>query len=177
MYAVYGEGRLTSVVIINALQANASDTNKGSLNVSLSLEGYEGQTLFLSYLTAPGADSLNETVWNGLSYSDDSGKSTYDKTAIRNVTIGDDGTAVVSVRDSQALIGYIGSILGENEVLLTSTIPEDPPLDSDNDTSTDSPSTATDNSEKSAAEFSARFTHTTTVLLAMLWSLVAWQIC
>lgn len=178
MYAGYGEGRLTSVIIINALQANASNTNKGSLNVSLSLEGYEGQTLFLSYLTAPGADSLNATVWNGLSYSEDTGKSTYDETAIGNVTIGDDGTAVVSVRDSQALIAYIGSRLGSNEVLLNSTIPDDSVENKTNGSTTDSStsSTSTDG-KKSVGSLSVDFSRTTAGLLGLLWSWVAWQIC
>lgn len=170
MYAGYGEGRLTSIVIINALQANATQTHKNSLNVSLSLTGYEGQTLFLSYLTAPGADSTNGTVWNGMQYSDDDGTPTLltstSSAAVRTVTIGDDGTAFVSVRDSQAVIGYIGARLGTNQVLLNSTIPDDSDDSSggDNNNGTSTGTSSTD-SGKSAAVISVEPPRLLTILL------------
>ncbi|KAJ4414399.1 hypothetical protein N0V82_007961 [Gnomoniopsis sp. IMI 355080] len=176
MYAGYGEGRLTSVVIINAMQANASDTNKSSLNVSLSLDGYKGQTLFLSYLTAPGADSTNNTVWNGMQYSDDDGTPTLTSTnAVREVVIGDDGTAVVSVRDSQAVIAYIGARLGTNKVLLNSTIPDD--TDGGSGGNSTSTGTSTTDSSKSAAKISADYPCAITILLIVaFWTCVGGNI-
>lgn len=175
IYAGYGEGRLTSVIIINSLQANASEANKGSLNVSLSLDGYEGQTLYLSYLTAPGADSKNGTVWNGLQYSDTDGTSSSTGAAVRNVTIGEDGTALVNVRDSQALIAYIGSRLGSNQVLLNATIPNDDVDGNTTSTSSGTQSNSTDSS-KSVAVVSVGSSHMIAVLILAFWSLVACQI-
>lgn len=178
MYAGYGEGRLTSVIIINSFQANASETNKGTLNVSLSLDGYQGQTLFLSYLTAPGADSVNGTAWNGLQYSDVDGTASYGTassttttSAVQNVTIGEDGTALVSVRDSQALIAYIGSRLGSNEVLLNATIPHDTVDSGANNTSTGSSSTSSDSTKSIAAGVMGP-PHVMAVLIIAFWSLL-----
>lgn len=166
MYAGYGEGRLTSVVIINAMQANASEARKDSLNVSLSLEGYEGQTLFLSYLTAPGADSTNETVWNGMHYSDNHGTAPLVADTVQNITIGQDGTALVSVRDSQAVIAYIGARLGTNQVLLNSTIPDDTDDGGTNNTSTGN---STESSE-SAALVSVECSKLVAVLIFGFWT-------
>lgn len=120
MYAAYGSGELTSVIIVNSKQANSSETNKGSLDVSLSLSDYKGQTLYLSYLTADGADSTTGMTWNGMSYSDDDGKAS--KVGdVQTVKISDDGDATVSVRDSEAVVAYIGAQLGSNAVTLNGT--------------------------------------------------------
>lgn len=180
MYAGYGQGRLTSVIIINSVQANASQAIKGSLNVTLSLESYKGQNLYLSYLTADGADSQNTTVWNGMQYSNSDGTSSLaqDDTA-QVVKIGEDGKAIVNVRNSQALIAYVGSLLGSNEVLLNSTIPDDDNDDgkdgSDgNGTSTGSSSNSS--SDKSAAAIPVGPQITSSVFIIALWSWVAWYI-
>lgn len=174
MYAGYGEGRLTSLVIINAKQANSTQTNKSSLNISLALDAdtYKGQTLYLSYLTAPGADSTNATVWNGMQYSDDDGTATLSASdAVREVTIGDDGTAVVSVRDSQAVIAYIGARLGTNKVLLNSTIPDDTNDDGGAGNSTSS-GTSTSDSDKSAAVVSVDVPCVVVLLILAFWTCV-----
>lgn len=115
MYAGYGKGALTTITIINAMQANASQADKGSLDVSLSLQDFKGQTLYLSYLTADGADSTTGTVWNGMQYSNNDGTPSGTGGPVQTVNVGDDGMAVVSVRDSQAVIAHIGSILGESQ--------------------------------------------------------------
>lgn len=124
MYAGYGQGGLTSVIIINSMQANASQTNKASLAVSLSLGDFKGQTLYLSYLTADGADSMNGTVWNGVQYSNNDGTPSRTGQVVQTVTIGDDGVAVVNVRDSQGLIAYIGSQLDSSQVIYNGTEPK-----------------------------------------------------
>lgn len=183
MYAGYGEGRLTSLVIINAKQANSTQANKSSLNVSLSLDAdtYKGQTLFLSYLTAPGADSTNATVWNGMQYSDDDGTATLSSAndAVQKVvTIGDDGTAVISVRDSQAVIAYIGARLGTNKVLLNSTIPDNSNNDDGGGAGNSSSSgDGTSDSDKSAAVMVSVDVPCVLVLLMLaFWTCVGSQI-
>lgn len=123
MYAGYGQGQLTSVTIINAMQANASQGNKPNLTVSLSLEELKGQTLYLSYLTADGADVTNGTTWNGMQYSNNDGTPSNTGPPIQTVNVGDNGTAVVNVRDSQAVIAYLGARLGSNQVILNETRP------------------------------------------------------
>lgn len=147
MYAAYGGagGGLTSITIINARPVNASETNKPSLAVSLSLpvvaaaasssssSSFKGQTLYLSYLTADGADATNGTVWNGLQYSNNDGTplpvATADTAAAagqqpETVVVGDDGTAIINVRDSQAVIAYIGARLGSNQVIFNGSVPQ-----------------------------------------------------
>lgn len=120
MYAGYGGGELTSFIIINSKQVNATET-KGSLDISLSLPDYKGQTLFISRLTADGADSTTGTIWNGMQYSDDDGKAQTVNDTAESVQIGDNGRATFSVQDSEALIAYIGAKLGSNAVTLNGT--------------------------------------------------------
>lgn len=124
MYAGYGGGKLTSIVVINSKQSNMSEADKGNLAVLLSLADFKGQKLYLSYLTADGADSKTGTVWNGMQYSDDDGTSSVADDSVQTVTVGDDGTASVTVRDSQAVIAYIGSRLGSHQVSLNGTVPD-----------------------------------------------------
>jgi hypothetical protein len=83
------------------LPANASDTGKGSLTFSLSLLDYSNQNLYLSYLTADGADLLSGTTWNGISYesSNDGTPETVNST-ITAIPIGSNGKVSVTVRDS-----------------------------------------------------------------------------
>lgn len=60
VFTTYQEGKLAAMVFINTVVANASDS-KGSLTVDISLPDFLGQTLYLSYLTADGADSTQGT--------------------------------------------------------------------------------------------------------------------
>lgn len=120
MYAGYGGGELTSIIIINSKQANATE-DKGSLDVSLSLSSHKGETLYLSYLSADGADSTTGVTWNGMQYSDDDGKATVVNSTAPTVKVGDNGRATITVRDSQAVVAYIGAQLGSNEVTLNGT--------------------------------------------------------
>ncbi|KAF2085206.1 glycoside hydrolase family 79 protein [Saccharata proteae CBS 121410] len=122
MYAAYGNGSLTSVVLINSMQANTSDTAKGSLTFSLSFPDHSGETLYLSYLNASGADATSNVTFNGLSFetSGDGTPDTVDSTASTAV-IGNDGSVSVEVRDSQAVIAQIGSLLGANAVTINGT--------------------------------------------------------
>ncbi|KAI9708695.1 MAG: hypothetical protein M1828_002679 [Chrysothrix sp. TS-e1954] len=112
-YATYQYGDLASVVVINTKPVNASDSHKNSLTISLSLPAQSGQTLYLSYLTADGADSKTGTVWNGISYeqSDDGKPTTVDK-SVDSVKIDSSGTATFTVRDSQAVVAALGAQIG-----------------------------------------------------------------
>ncbi|OJD37920.1 glycoside hydrolase family 79 protein [Diplodia corticola] len=137
MYAGYGAGELTSVIVINSMQVNATGS-KSNLPISLSLPDYKGQTLFLSRLTADGADSTTGTTWNGMSYSDDDGKATAVNDTAESVKIDSSGKATFSVRDSEAVIAYIGAQLGSNAVTVNGTS-----VDRDSSASSTSASTAT----------------------------------
>jgi Glycosyl hydrolase family 79 C-terminal beta domain len=112
IYNTYQEGKLAAIVFINTVVANASDP-KGSLTIDISLPDFSGQTLHLSYLTADGADSTEGTTWNGISYDESGdGSPTIVKSDTRNITIGDNGSVSVEVRDSQAVVANIGSVIG-----------------------------------------------------------------
>ncbi len=112
VYTTYQEGKLAALVFINTVVANASGS-KGSLTIDLSLLDFSGQTLHLSYLTADGADSTQGTTWNGISYDKSGdGSPTIVNSDTKNVTIGGDGRVSVDVRDSQAVVANIGSVVG-----------------------------------------------------------------
>lgn len=138
VYTTYQEGRLAALVLINTVVANASDS-KGSLTIEVSLPDFAGQTIYLSYLTADGADSLHGATWNGISYEESGdGSSTTISPNTKNVTIGSDGSVYIEVRDSQAVVANIGSIVGSAPTAASvacyaiTTIPEalstDPPV-------------------------------------------------
>lgn len=112
VYTTYQEGRLAALVFINTVVANASDP-KGYLVIDISLPDFAGQTLHLSYLTADGADSTQGTTWNGVSYDEGGdGSPTMIRSDTQSITIGGDGSVSVEVRDSQAVVANIGSIIG-----------------------------------------------------------------
>ncbi|KAL9073659.1 MAG: hypothetical protein Q9157_004651 [Trypethelium eluteriae] len=119
-YAAYAENGLMSLILINALQSNASQTPKNTLTVSVHLpSSLAGQTLHLSYLTAPGADSMHNTTFNGLSFEDSSsgGKPvSVGDGKLQSLTVGPDGVAAIPVRDSEAVIATFGALLGSNAV-------------------------------------------------------------
>lgn len=112
VYTTYQEGKLAAMVFVNSVVANAS-TEKNSLTIDISLPDFAGQTLYLSYLTADGADSTQGTTWNGISYDvSGDGSPTIVSSNSETITIGDDGRASVQVRDSQAVVANIGSVVG-----------------------------------------------------------------
>jgi hypothetical protein len=116
-YAAYTQGDLSAVVLINSMTSNAATTSKSTVTFSLSFPNAKGQTLYLSILTAAGGDSTTGTTWNGISFesNSDGTPSTSDKT-VQTVTIGSDGSASVTVRDSQAVIANVGYLLGSHAV-------------------------------------------------------------
>jgi hypothetical protein len=114
VYAAYANDDLASLVIINAQPLNSTATDKGSIDFTLSLPDYAGKTLYLSYLSAGGAEVISNVTWNGLSYEQDSlGTASHvqDQSG-QTVTLDNNGAAAVTVRDSEAVIAHLGVRLG-----------------------------------------------------------------
>ncbi|KAF2153578.1 glycoside hydrolase family 79 protein [Myriangium duriaei CBS 260.36] len=112
-YSIYQAGKIATIVIINAQLANSSSTTKSNLTVQLSLPSAAGQVLHLAYLTNAGADATFNTTWNGISYEQTgNGLPTTVDNADQTVTVASDGSATLTVRDSQALAANIGSKVG-----------------------------------------------------------------
>jgi len=113
-YAVYQAGTLASIVLINTRVAYKSESNKASLTIDLTLPSqFAGESLYLSYLSAGGVDSMSGTTWNGLSFEQSGdGTPTRVSDGSTSLTIGSNGNAIVTVRDSQALVANIGSRVG-----------------------------------------------------------------
>jgi hypothetical protein len=122
-YAAYAHDDLASLVIINAQQANASDTDKSGIDFTISLPALKGRTLFLSYLTAEGADTIHNVTWNGLSFESDSvgSVSTAQDQSGQTIVLDGSGAATITVRDSEAVIAHFGARLGSLPVTIDST--------------------------------------------------------
>ncbi|KAF2188318.1 glycoside hydrolase family 79 protein [Zopfia rhizophila CBS 207.26] len=118
-FTAYANGNLQAVVLINSRQANASSTNKDSFTFDLDL-GSENRDkeVFLSYLTTDGADSLSGTTWNGMSFSDDDGKTKVVNDTVTSLRTSSSGSISIPVRDSQAVVANLGWLLGSNKVLV-----------------------------------------------------------
>ena len=116
-YSVYQDGTLSSIILINSNEANVSETNKASLTFELTLDKqFAGEDLYLAFLTNDGADARHGTTFNGVSY-EESGDGTPSKVddQVRMVSVNDDGTVQIEVRDSQAVIANIGEPLGKKK--------------------------------------------------------------
>lgn len=112
-YAIYQSGNLASVVLLNTLESNASTANKNYVTFNVSFPGAAGQTVFLSYLTADGADSTKNTTWNGVNYEQTGTcQPTVQSTTTNTTTVSQYGYALISVRDSQAVVANLGSVVG-----------------------------------------------------------------
>lgn len=116
-YAAYANDNIQAVVLINSKQANSSE-DKSSFTFNINLgSANANKDVFLSYLTADGAESQKGVTWNGLSYDDITGQSTVADGTVNVVTADSSGKIQVPVRDSQAVVANIGSQLGVNLVL------------------------------------------------------------
>ncbi|KAG9633165.1 glycoside hydrolase family 79 protein, partial [Aureobasidium melanogenum] len=113
-YAAYANDDLSSLVVINAQQVNSSATDKGSIDFAISLPDLKGQTLYLSYLNAAGADVTQNVTWNGLSFESDSvgTATTAQDQSGQTVVLDSNGAGTITVRDSQAVIANLGARLG-----------------------------------------------------------------
>jgi hypothetical protein len=116
-YTTYANNNLQAVVMINSKEANSS-ASKNSFTFNLNLgSSNANKDVYLSYLTAPGAESQGEVTWNGMSYDDVTGNSTLVDESENKFTLDGSGRLTVQVRDSQAVVANIGSKLGVNLVL------------------------------------------------------------
>ena len=112
-YASYQQGNLAAVILLDTMLANSSQPTFGSVSWTLHLPTLTGQTLYLSYLTAAGADAIFNTTWNGISYEQSgNGTATTLNATVSTVTVGPEGIASVSVRDSEAVVVNIGHQIG-----------------------------------------------------------------
>jgi len=117
-YAAYANNKIQSVTLINAKQANASVSNKGSFTFNLNFgSDHANKDIFISYLTADGADSQTGVTWNDMTYDDVTGKSSTAQNAVTVATTDGSGKVNIPVRDSQAAVANIGWQLGVNAVL------------------------------------------------------------
>lgn len=108
-------GDLAALVLINTKIVNESAiSTAGSVTFNITLpSSLANEKLYLSYLTANGADVQRNASWNGLSYEGGDGKPTLAADGnVETVTVGSDGVASVAVRDSQAVVANIGGAIG-----------------------------------------------------------------
>jgi hypothetical protein len=114
-YSVYANGAIQAAVLINTKPAYAGDS-ANSYTFALDMgTASANKDVFLSYLTADGADSLTGTTWNGMSYDDVTGIATH---ANEVYVLRTDGSGKVSipVRDTQAVVANLDWQLGVNRV-------------------------------------------------------------
>lgn len=117
-YAAYAHDNLQSITLINSKSLQSSSANQGSFTFNLNLgSASANKDVFLSYLTADGADSQSGIVWNGMSYDDVTGVASNVDNQQNIVQTDSQGRVAVPVRDSQAVVANIGWQLGVNVVL------------------------------------------------------------
>ncbi|KAF2129436.1 glycoside hydrolase family 79 protein [Dothidotthia symphoricarpi CBS 119687] len=117
-YSAYAHDTLQAVVLINGQTANASESDKNSFTFNVNFgSDNKNKDVYLSYLTADGADSQSGTTWNGMTYSDTTGESSVVDSTVNKMTTDDSGKLSIPVRDSQAVVANLGSQLGTNVVL------------------------------------------------------------
>jgi Glycosyl hydrolase family 79 C-terminal beta domain len=116
-YSIYQDGTLASIVLINSNPANVSESDKPSLTFDLTLDTqFAGKDLYLAFLTNDGADARHGTTFNGVSYEQNGdGTATTVDDQQQTVTVNDDGTVSIAVRDSQAVVANIGSPVGQRK--------------------------------------------------------------
>jgi hypothetical protein len=167
-YTAYHQGQLGAIVLINSAIANVSETSKNSLTIDLSLPNFAGKTLYLSYLTAAGADAKHGTTWNGTSY-EQSGDGTPTKVdnAVHTAVVASNGAATLTLRDSQAVVANIGSYVGTHPVCsaLARTVP-----DATSETSTGTSSTSSSTQSSATSSSTPILTASTSMMTAIVGS-------
>ncbi|KAJ4310015.1 hypothetical protein N0V94_008651 [Neodidymelliopsis sp. IMI 364377] len=117
-YSMYAHDNLQAVILLNGKQANESQSDKGSFTFNVNFgSSNANKDVYLSYLTADGADSQTGATWNGMTYSDTTGVSSVVDSTAHTVTLDGSGKAAIPVRDSQAVVANIGWQLGSTAVL------------------------------------------------------------
>ncbi|KAJ4351716.1 uncharacterized protein N0V89_007059 [Didymosphaeria variabile] len=117
-YSAYANSALQAVILINSKQANASESNKASFTFNVNMgSANANKKIYISYLTADGADSLTGTSWNGMSFSDEDGKASVVDESIYQYSLDGNGAFSIAVRDSEAVVANIDWQLGSNKVI------------------------------------------------------------
>ncbi|KAJ8109947.1 hypothetical protein OPT61_g7078 [Boeremia exigua] len=117
-YSMYAHDNLQSVIMLNGKQANESQSDKASFTFNVNFgSSNANKEVYLSYLTADGADSQTGATWNGMTYSDTTGESSVVDDTIHTITLDSSGKAAIPVRDSQAVVANIGWQIGSTAVL------------------------------------------------------------
>ncbi|KAL9051891.1 MAG: hypothetical protein Q9162_005729 [Coniocarpon cinnabarinum] len=115
-YASYKQGDLASMILLNTKMSNSSAPSRGSVTWNLDLPLLSGQTLYLSYLSAAGADAVYNTTWNAMNYEQNGiGLPTTMYQAVPTAVVGPDGATTVSLRDSEAVVVNVGHQIGVGE--------------------------------------------------------------
>ncbi|KAF3003554.1 hypothetical protein E8E13_006112 [Curvularia kusanoi] len=117
-YSMYAHNNLQAVIMLNGKQANESQSDKGSFTFTVNFgSSNANKDVYLSYLTADGADSQTGATWNGMTYNDATGESSVVDSTAHKVTLDGSGKASIPVRDSQAVVANIGWQIGSTAVL------------------------------------------------------------
>ncbi|KAJ4342691.1 hypothetical protein N0V87_000900 [Didymella glomerata] len=117
-YSMYAHDNLQAVIMLNGKQANESQSDKSSFTFNVNFgSSNANKDVYLSYLTADGADSQTGATWNGMSYSDTTGEATIVDNKAHKVTLDSSGKAAIPVRDSQAVVANLGWQIGTTAVL------------------------------------------------------------
>ncbi|KIW17511.1 hypothetical protein PV08_04705 [Exophiala spinifera] len=184
-YSIYQDSSLATIVLINSNPANVSSTDKPTLTFELSLPTeFAGQDLYLSYLTNAGADAKHGTTFAGVSYEENGdGTASRVNDTIPKVTIGDDGSVSVPVRDTQAVVANIGAALAQRSsnasacAALASSSPDASPVTSAVGTSTafstSSSSTHTNAASRTGSTARASNTNGVSGLSTMILGIIA----
>ncbi|KAF2428856.1 hypothetical protein EJ08DRAFT_591840 [Tothia fuscella] len=124
-YAAYTNGELSAIVLINSMSTSGSSQN--SMTFALSLPNDKGKTLYISSLRAASASVTSGVTWNGISFerNRDGTPSTAD-TNVHTILIDSNGNAMVTVKDSEAVIANIGYQLGTHAVVVKSGVTDSP---------------------------------------------------
>lgn len=119
-YASYKGADLATIIMINTNPAYTG-SSMSDVDFILSVPALAGQTLYLSNLTASGADATSNATWNGISYEQSGdGSPTESGGNSATVQVGSDGTVTISVRDSSAIVAAVGQKLGSDTTVDTS---------------------------------------------------------
>lgn len=117
-YSMYAHEKLQAVVMLNGRQANESQSDKSNFNFNVNFgSSNANKDVFLSYLTAPGADSQTGASWNGIIYDDVTGEGGIIDEEVHKITLDGSGKATIPVRDSQAVVANLGWQIGTTAVI------------------------------------------------------------
>lgn len=116
-YTIYTDNQISGFAFVNSMQSNASHPKNKFVNYTFTLDEVKNTEVFLSYLSAPGTDSLDNTTWNGVQYDPRTGvpgpaPATPNSNWSQSVRGDEHGAIAIPVPDGTAVVANIGSRLG-----------------------------------------------------------------